>query len=177
MRSRPEIERIFNRYIFPRWQHRPFRELKRSGVTALLDQIADQNGPRQADMCLAVISKLMNWYQSSNDEYVSPVVRGMRRSNGTKRARILDDDEIRAVWKACDTMGSFGAMIRVLLLTAQRRDKVGTMQWGDVSDGIWTIRKDHRREKSHAGTLKLPAIAVGEQIVGTMELDRCGLPS
>jgi len=83
----------------------------------------------------------------------------MRRSNGAKRERILNDDEIRAVWKACDGMGTFGAMVRVLLLSAQRKDKVGTMQWDDVVDGVWTMRKE-LREKSHAGTLKLPAMAL-----------------
>ena len=167
LRSQPQIERIFNRYIFPRWKDRPFRELRRTDVTKLMDEIADQNGKRQADMCLAVISKLTNWYQSRNDEYTSPVVRGMRRSNGTKRDRILNDDEIRAVWKACDEMGTFGAMVKVLLLSAQRRDKVGTMQWDDVvsidrddvKDRIWKIRKEDR-EKPHAGSLILPPIVL-----------------
>ena len=50
-------------------------------------------------------------------------------------------------------------MVKVLLLSAQRRDKVGTMQWDDVVDGIWTIRKENR-EKSHAGSLKLPAMVL-----------------
>lgn len=45
--------------------------------------------------------------------------------------RILNDEEIRALWSACDAMDGkniFGAMVKVLLLTGQRRDKVATMK-------------------------------------------------
>jgi integrase len=40
-------------------------------------------------------------------------------------------------------------------LTAQRRDKVATMKWDDIKDGVWVIRSE-KREKSNAGSLRLP---------------------
>jgi subtilisin-like proprotein convertase family protein len=40
-------------------------------------------------------------------------------------------------------------------LTAQRRDKVATMKWSDIADGVWTIPVE-KREKAHAGSLQLP---------------------
>ena len=102
-----------------------------------------------------IIRKTMNWFATRDDYYVSPVVRGMHRSNGGdhKRKRILNDDEIRALWKAAD--GTFGAMLKVALLTAQRKDKVATMKWDDIKDGVWTIASE-KREKSNAGSLQLP---------------------
>ena len=104
LRTQPEIERCLKKYIYPIWEHRPFRELKRGDVATLLDRIVDDHGPRQADVCLAIIRKMMNWYASRNDDYVSPVVRGMHRTNGSDRKgkRILSDDEIRALWKAAE---------------------------------------------------------------------------
>ena len=46
------------------------------------------------------------------------------------------------------------------ILTAQRRAKLSTMRWEDVSiDGIWTIPSEPR-EKGHAGVLLLPDLAV-----------------
>jgi integrase len=73
-----------------------------------------------------------------------------------QRKRILDADEIRIVFKAADKAGTYGALIKVLLLTAQRREKVAQMQWDDISpDGVWTIRTEER-EKSNAKTLRLP---------------------
>jgi hypothetical protein len=71
LRSQPQIERCLNKYIFPAptsiagqsWKDRPFREIKRADVAALLDQLPDERGPRQADMCLAIIRKMTHWYQ------------------------------------------------------------------------------------------------------------------
>ena len=107
----------------------------------------------------------MNWYAARNDGYNPPIVRGMRRQvpHAQARARILDDDEIRAIWKAGRDRGAFGAIVRLALLTAQRRAQVVTMRWADMSiDGEWTIPKEPR-EKDSAGTLVLPD--VGDRII------------
>jgi len=156
LRSKREIVRCLNKYIYPRWQHQLFTEIKRGDVSDLLDKIEEDHGPRQADMVLAIISKMCNWFATRNHDYSSPIVRGMRRSktNGG-RDRILDDDELRAVWNACADMGGFGSIVKVLLLTGQRRDKVGTMKWDDLKDGKWIIPSEDR-EKGNAGTLPLP---------------------
>jgi integrase len=161
LRTQADIERILNKYIYPKWAHRPFREIRRGDVADLLDHVQDKHGSRQADIVLAIVRKLMNWYTSRNDDYVSPVVRGMKRQNGGdhKRTRTLNDDEIRAVWKSCDEAGTFGGLVQTLLLTGQRRDKVSTMKRADVEDGVWGIRAEVR-EKSNAGSLRLPQAAL-----------------
>lgn len=157
LRTRPEIERVLKKYIYPQWQYRPFREIGRRDVAALLDKIVDDNGPRQADAALAIIRKMMNWFATRDDYYVSPVVKGMHRNNSDDRSRTLNDDEIRALWKAAD--GTFGALLKVALLTAQRREKVGTMKWDNIVDSVWTIDSEER-EKSNAGRLPLPQAAI-----------------
>jgi integrase len=76
------------------------------------------------------------------------------------RARILDDDEIRLIWKQTEANGAFGGIVRVCLLSAQRSRKVSTMKWSDVTlDGEWTIPAE-AREKETAGTLLLPEAAL-----------------
>jgi integrase len=157
LRTRDEIVRVLEKYVYPTWAYRPFREIKRNDVTLLLDGIEDNHGPRQADVVLAVIRKLMNWHATRDADYSSPIVTGMHRHNGGdhKRTRVLNDDEIRALWKACGDMGAFGALVKTLLLTGQRRDKVAGMQREDVEDGVWTIAAA-AREKTSAGSLRLP---------------------
>ena len=55
---------------------------------------------------------------------------------------------------------AFGAIVRLLLLTGQRREKVATMKWADLNaDGVWTIAKE-AREKGNAGVLRLSALAI-----------------
>jgi integrase len=158
LRSQGEIVRCLTKYVYPAWQHRPFREIGRADVANLLDLVEDQHGARQADIVLAYVRKMMNWYATRTDDYISPVVRGMQRRNGGehKRKRFLNDDELRALWKAADDMGTFGALVRVLLTTGQRLGKVAEMRWQDIADdGEWRIPSE-AREKTNAGTLKLP---------------------
>ena len=102
---------------------------------------------------------MANWYAARNDTYRSPLVKGMRRGSPTKRDRILNDDELRAVWKAAEGNGTYGALIRLALLTAQRQDKLASMKWTDIEDGVWTIATEER-EKGNAGVLVLPEQAV-----------------
>src|SRR5262249_42743083 len=75
------------------------------------------------------------------------------------RSRILSDDELRLVWKAAEANGTYGAFIRVLLLTAQRREKVAQLRWDDLHGNIWVI-KTKPREKGNAGELVLPQVAL-----------------
>ena len=134
-----------------------FLAIRRSDVATLLDHVQDSHGARQADYVLNVVRSIMNWYATRHDDYVPPIVRGMRRQNpkAQARARILADDEIRA-----EGNGTFGAIVRLCLLTAQRSRKVAGIRWSDISiDGEWAIRAEPR-EKDTAGALVLPEVAV-----------------
>ncbi len=161
LRSQREIERILDTYVFPKWKDRLFLEIRRPQVSELLDGIVDNHGRAQADAVLAIVRGICNWFAATRTEhYISPIVKGMRRNQDrTPRDRILNDDELRAAWKAAGECGKFGTLVKILLLTAQRREKVAKMKWGDVADGIWTISTD-KREKGTAGIIKLPELAL-----------------
>ena len=161
LRSATETRRYLNKWILPAWSGREFRSIRRGDVAKLLDHVEDSAGPVAADNALKRVSAICSWYQARHDDYSSPVVKGMRRSNTKERARdrILSDDELRAVWKQAEQNGTFGALVRLLLLTGQRREKVATMRWQDVDNGTWTIQSDDR-EKGNAVDLALPALAL-----------------
>jgi integrase len=162
LRTEPEISRILTRYVYPILKDRDFETIKRSEVTRLLDLVEDGSGARQADCVLGVLRSIMNWHAARVDDYAPPIVRGMRRDDpqARKRARILDDEEIRQLWAAADTSGPFGAFVKLALLTAQRRQKIVTMRWQDVTvDGVWHI-PEGPREKGSGGALVLPEAAI-----------------
>jgi integrase len=159
--SRERIRSALNHHFLPAWRNREFASIRRNDVATLLDKIEDSNGATVADFALATIRMITNWYSTRNDDYQSPIVRGMRRTDpkARARARILDDDELREVWRVAEANGTYGAFIRVALLTAQRREKVATMQWSDLVDGEWSIPSSER-EKSTASCLLLPEAAL-----------------
>jgi integrase len=140
------------------WDGRDFASIERDDVTKLLDEIEENHGTRSANYALQVFSSMANWHATRSRHYRSPLVKGMRRGSPTKRDRILNDDELRAVWKVAESNGTFGALVRLALLTAQRQDKLASMKWSDVKDGVWTIATEER-EKGNAGVLVLPAEA------------------
>jgi integrase len=161
LRSRSEIERMLKNDVYPLWGRRSFIGIKRSDIAKLLDNVQDRSGASAADHVLAIIRGIANWFATRHDDYASPFVRGMRRTDPETRTRdrILDDGELRRVWRAADAAGSFGALVRVLLLTAQRRGACVRMKWSDISNGVWEIATEER-EKGNAGALKLPKAAL-----------------
>jgi integrase len=60
----------------------------------------------------------------------------------TKRERVLSDDEIAEIWRpAGEASSSYGTIIRLMILTGQRRGEVAGMRWGELSADLatWTI--------------------------------------
>jgi integrase len=161
LRSRGEIERLLRKHVYPHWGRHDFASIKRRDISELLDSI-EKDSAWNADHVLAVIRKISNWHATRDDDYVSPFVKGMRRTRSEARARdrILNDDELRTIWRQAERNGIFGALVRILLLTAQRRGAVVGMKWSDLTpDGVWEISTE-AREKGNAGAVQLPALAL-----------------
>jgi integrase len=134
---RDHLERL----IYPRLGDRPIGEIRRSEIVALLDKIED-TGPVQADRVLATLRKLMNWHASRDDDFRSPIVRGMARTKSKERARkrVLSDDELRTVWRvASNGEGTYGYFLRFILLTATRLREAGNMNRSELSGTDWII--------------------------------------
>jgi integrase len=159
-RTARERERIIRKYIVPSLGDRPFVAVRRSEIAAMLDAIAEHNGIAQADMVLKIFGAVVSWWSKRDDDYHSPIVRGMKRGEATNRERILKDDEIRAVWHTAERFGAAGGFVQFALLSAQRHAKITDMRWGDLDGvGVWTIRADVR-EKGNANHLALPQLAL-----------------
>lgn len=153
LRTEREVRRQFERYLRPRLGSRPFREIRRREIVALMDDMVENNGPAIADRTLATLSKMFAWQQARDDEFVSPIVRGMKRvpAADSERGRVLSDAELRAIWMASDDEGTFGAFVQFALLTAQRREKIVQMEWAHLSGRRWELPELHREK----GTIQL----------------------
>jgi len=150
LRSASYIKRAFEQLVKPRIGKIGIYELRRSDVAQMLDKIADDRGLVMADQTLAYLRKAFNWYAGKDDEFRSPIVRGMSRTKPRERARtrVLSDDEIRMAWPVLEASGTFGALVKTLLLTAQRRDEVAKMSRAEIGkDGIWVIPAERYKTK------------------------------
>jgi integrase len=65
-----------------------------------------------------------------------------------KRERALSDNEIAEIWCVAGKAASpYGTIIRLLILTGQRRGEVAGMSWGELSDDLatWTIPRERTK--------------------------------
>jgi integrase len=142
LRSVVQRKRIFERLIFPiLGGGRQISSIKRKDVVRLCDHIEDNHGQRMADYTLACLSRLFNWHAVRDDEFTSPIVRGMSRQNTKQhaRSRVLSDDELRRVWAAASAEEPFRAFIRFSLLTSARRAEAAAMTWNEIDGADWTL--------------------------------------
>ena len=152
LRSADHIESAFERLVKPRIGKLGVYELRRSHVAEMLDRIEDEAGPVMADRTRAYLRKALSWYAERDDQFnlTALFVRVKPRANPKERARVrvLSDEEIRAIWPVLAEAGTFGVLVRTLLLTAQRRDEVARMSRKEIGqDGIWTIPAERYKTK------------------------------
>ncbi|SDF06113.1 tyrosine-type recombinase/integrase [Rhodospira trueperi] len=141
-RSWQEVERVLRREVEPAWGHRRIGEIERKDVIRLIDSVVDRGAPVMANRVLAHTRKLFNW-AVSRDLVATSVCAGVAApAQETKRDRVLSEAGLRALWTACDDVGEpFGSIVRLLILTGQRRDEVAGMRWTEVDTdaALWTI--------------------------------------
>jgi integrase len=92
------------------------------------------DGLVEANWVLAATRRAFLWALANDLVEVDPTV-GVLKPLKTVRSRdrVLDDDEIVAVWHGCDKLGyPFGPLFRLLLLTVQRRGEVAGLRWSEL---------------------------------------------
>ncbi len=135
-----ETQSVLERYVLPQWGGRPIADIAKRDVILLLDHVADGGG--SANRVLKAVRRIFNWacerdvLDASPATYIKPPIRVVARD------RVLTDGEVVAVWAACEKLGyPMGAFVKMLLVTAQRRTEVATMQWADLDldAKVWTL--------------------------------------
>ena len=148
------IEKTINRHLSPRWGRRVASEIKRSDVIAMLGAIDAGAGPYMAAKALTLASSIYRFgithelvennpcHLIKPSDFVGEIA---------PRQRVLTDSEIALVWQA--TRGEIrkgteiestypaGPFVRLLLLTAVRRNEAARMSWAevDLDNALWVL--------------------------------------
>ena len=143
-----ESERLIATHVLPLWRTRRVQEIARRDVVELMDAIVDRGAPVSANRTLAVVRRLFGWLVERGVLVANPCTDVKAPTAEKSRDRVLSDDELREILRACDQLSQpFGALIKLLALTAQRRDEVGQMTWWEVDfeKRMWTIPKERAK--------------------------------
>lgn len=138
-----EVQRLIDRNIRPRWGTRKVGTITRRDVVALIDEATSRGASVTANRLLAVVRRFFNWTVERSIVESSPAAAVKAPTDEVSRDRILTDDEIRWLWDATERRDLFDRIVRVLLLTGQRRGEVAGLRRNElVPTGgtlIWTI--------------------------------------
>jgi integrase len=94
------------------------------------------------------------------------------------RERVLTDEELGLAWRASLQLGyPFGPIIRMLMITGQRREEVTALEWAELhrTDAEW-LMPGSRAKNGRAHTVPLSALALAElDNIGGQDWPRTGL--
>jgi len=154
-----EAKAIFKNEFTKRWAQRPITDVTTLEVATAIRAIVARGSPYQAHNAFGHLRKFFNWAIATGEYGIesSPVER-LRPSEliGKRegRARTLNDAELRWVWMAAGELGyPYGPLVRLLILTGQRKSQVAEMPRSEVDrrQRLWTIPAE--RMKSDAAHL------------------------
>jgi integrase len=168
---RPNTFKAAERYFTIHWKPlrdrihwKPLRDrsvatIARADVAARLQELTKQHGQTSAARARDYLRALFAWAMREGLCEANPVVATNDPSAGIPaRDRVLDDSEIRVIWKACED-DDFGRIVKLLLLTGCRREEIGALRRDEVKNGVMTI--PGTRTKNHRTlTLTLPPLAL-----------------
>jgi integrase len=161
-RWRKETERLFRVNVLPQWRGRKIAEITRADIKALLAGLAET--PINANRVHSVLHTLFGWAVESDLITSSPIA-GLKRPNKEiPRDRVLTDAELRAVWLAAEKESyPYGSVIKLLILTGQRRGEVAGMMWPelDIALGTWTLPRERvKNGRKHEVPLSNQALEI-----------------
>jgi integrase len=140
-RSWKNDKRMLEQEIVPTLGRMRLPDVTRRDVKAVLKAITKRGAPVVANRTHEVVRKMFNYAIDEELIAANPAAR-IQRNAESSRERVLTNDEIRALWGALDAEGApIAAVLRLLLITAQREGEVSTMSWSDIDfeERWWTI--------------------------------------
>ena len=131
------------RYLRQHWgmlSRAPIQKVTRADVAAGLAKIAEESGGVAANRARTALGSLYAWAIAEGLTDASPVVGTRKAIDEKARDRVLTDEELQLIWRYAGE-GDFGDIVRLLVLTGQRREEVAAMTWDevDLKNATWRI--------------------------------------
>jgi integrase len=130
--TRIETERLIEKHLVPKLGPRPLSSISTQDLTHLIDRLLSTPG-----ICwhaFAAARLLFGWATKRRLLQRSPLEGVPSPAKSAPRERVLTQDELVLVWRASETLrGNFGPLLRLLILTGQRRNQIASLraEWID----------------------------------------------
>lgn len=131
---RPATHREFTRYLqrYALTLHSMTVEgIRRSDIVAVVDEVASAHGKVAADRARGALSGFFAWAVDRGHIELNPVQGIGNRASGAGRTRLLSEAELVAIWRQAGD-GDYGRILRLLILTGQRKTEISALARGEV---------------------------------------------
>jgi integrase len=128
------------RFGFKKHLTSPAANLTPKAVKATLNAIVDA-GKKATARGTGAYGRACYGWAIGKDLLVENPFAGIKLDAVASRERVLSDQELVAIWGATKGPGVYNAIVRLLILTGQRREEVAAMTWDELAPNlsIWTI--------------------------------------
>jgi integrase len=165
-RSAREVRRVLEHDVLPAWGDRLIAAITRRDVNELIDAVVDRGAAVMARRLHSHLHRLFRWSVGRGILETNPMADLPKPGSAAKRDRVLTNAELATVWKAADrTAWPFGPAVRLLILTAARRDEIGSLRWSELHGD--EIRIPAERSKSGEPRV-IPLSAAAVELIGAM---------
>lgn len=171
------VARSFRIHVKPVLGSKPLPKITRSDVVAVFDRMPDCQVANRRNV-FAVLRRMFRWAVSRGDIDRSPM-EGMETPPAVKaRDRWLSDQELARIWEhAPKTHHCFGPIVRLLIVTGQRREEVSSLSWEELEqlERMWTLPGDRAKNgEPNRVPLNELAVAVLDAVAGKSTWPRRG---
>lgn len=115
---------------------RRFPDLPLHQLTAPKLYQALPKGKGAANLCFATFKTFLSWCVERGHLTTNPLIKRKTPHKLQSRDRLLTDDEIKLIWKESYNHNSFGAIIRLLILSGQRLNQIHSLQYTWIHDDL-----------------------------------------
>ena len=158
---RERIPAELRRALHP-WLAAPAERFAHTDAVRVLDSVKVQQGPVAANRLHAKARAAWAWAMKRGALSANPWQAVPHPARETARERVLSDAELASLYVSAGALAEpQGALVRLLILTGQRRGEVAGMRWDelDLAAGIWSLPGE-RTKNGQPHTVPLPAEAV-----------------
>jgi hypothetical protein len=122
------------RYLNKTWKtlhKRDIASIMRRDIVAILD---DMDAKVSADRARAALSGLSAWAIERGHVETNATFHIKAQATNGRRTRVLSEAELVEIWHGC-LDDDFGRIVKLLILTGQRRGEIGDLRWCEITEG------------------------------------------
>lgn len=159
-KNRPSTAYHTERLLRVHFGHLRSLDVSTNQISFVLDKMVDR--PSEANHAFTAARTFFRWCERRGYVAANPTRTLQMPYAKKRRKRILTDDELRKVWRAAEqTEGHFGTIVKLLILTGQRRGEISALKSSYYSHNQQTICLPGELTKNHhEHTFPLGALAV-----------------